>query len=139
MKTNYQLLHVAFVVSATHGRLCVVGSCEPIDLSVLLSHQFRPNLFDGVFGKHFTTSNETLRCLLDRQAERDRNRSFACRPTANIRGVGANRFAQGSESSATAREVSFQVHGNHYSDSLTESNSESHIHVFSDLLCNSYL
>jgi hypothetical protein len=52
--------------------------------------------------------------------------------------VSADCFCESGASTTATSKVSFQVHVGQYSDSLKKCNSDSHIPLFSVLLCNTF-
>lgn len=98
------------------------------------SEQFGPHLPDNFFREQFKSSDETFRRLLDREAEMHRNGPGFGFPCANIGSMSTDGASQRASASAFCIEVGFKVHATHYSESLAQSNSESHVPFFSVLL-----
>lgn len=138
LRLDCSLLHLRqlrIVYGTTGWRLGVVASLHPIHLSAArLSEQIGPHGSDNILREQIAARHQTFGRSFDSQPKMNRYGPRSLRPSANIRCMGADGLAQGSEPSAFAREVSFQVHVTHYSDSLTECNSESHIDGLSVLL-----
>lgn len=124
------------VARSAHGRLGVVGRRRAIQFSspAWLNEQFGPHIADNLGWEKLKPGDKTVCFPLDQKTEVNGNRSSSGFPCANIGGVSADGLGQGTRSSAFAIEVSFQVHGSQYSESLETCNSESHIPLSSVLL-----
>lgn len=122
------------------GRVLSIVTCrDPIRLfaAAWLGQQFGPYAADNILWKHLEPSHLTAGRLFDRATEVNRDRAlvaFFGYPCTDIGGMSTNCASQCAGSSAFEREVSFQVHAGDYSDSLQESNSESHVLISSVLL-----
>lgn len=135
-KASHHHFRELLVALRASGRLRIVACSGAINFAVFGLDQIRPDLRQRFLGEHLLTCYQAARSVLNWQAKRYWHWPIARSPSANIGSVRADGLAQRSEPAAAARKVSFEVHALQYSDSLKQCNSESHIYIFSDLLCN---